>query len=582
MPCPLHSACFGLASSRPQFSAARRLTAAQGVVLSLAGTALAVILAVWPATIPMVIPLLASPAFLALATLRWACLLRWRQPASRRPRRLSDAELPVYTVLAPLHREAAILGQLVGSLAALRYPRHKLDVKLVVEAEDHETRIALARCRLPPGFDIIVVPQALPLTKPKALNYALTFARGSLLTVFDAEDVPDPGQLRLAADIFAASGPELACLQARLAFYNPHQNWLTRQFAIEYAVLFDLQLPMLSALSCAFPLGGTSNHFRTVALKRVGRWDPHNVTEDADLGFRLARHGYRCRMIAASTREEANVALANWLHQRARWLKGFLQTWLVHMRNPLRLRRELGTASFLAFQATTIGVVVSALLHPVFLGFLAAEIAGGSFPPERPEFADAFASGIGLAVLLLGYGGGMAAGLKATRIRNLGRLRWSLMAMPLYWLLISAAAWLALWQFLRHPHRWNKTRHGFSRTAERCATGRDESQEDVPQTGPAPDHRSHGEMLMGRPNGAPRPPEPAKARQKKRASGAATMLKRASAERLFREGDIVETPWQRNRFVVIQADGLDLTVHRLADEAKEPLLIDARDVTRVD
>ena len=422
MPRPLHSACFGLASSRPQFSAARRLTAAQGVVLSLAGTALAVILAVWPATIPMVIPLLASPAFLALATLRWACLLRWRQPASRRPRRLSDAELPVYTVLAPLHREAAILGQLVGSLAALRYPRHKLDVKLVVEAEDHETRIALARCRLPPGFDIIVVPQALPLTKPKALNSALTFARGSLLTVFDAEDVPDPGQLRLAADIFAASGPELACLQARLAFYNPHQNWLTRQFAIEYAVLFDLQLPMLSALSCAFPLGGTSNHFRTVALKRVGRWDPHNVTEDADLGFRLARHGYRCRMIAASTREEANVALANWLHQRARWLKGFLQTWLVHMRNPLRLRRELGTASFLAFQATTIGVVASALLHPVFLGFLAAEIAGGSFPPERPEFAGAFASGIGLAVLLLGYGGGMAAGLKATRIRNLGRL----------------------------------------------------------------------------------------------------------------------------------------------------------------
>jgi hypothetical protein len=154
--------------------------------------------------------------------------------------------------------------------------------------------------------------------------------------------------------------------------------------------------------------------------------------------------------------------------------------------------------------------------------------------------------------------------------------------MPLYWLLISAAAWLALWQFLRHPHRWNKTRHGFARTAERCATGRDESRKDVRQTGPSPDHRSHGEMLMGRPNRAPRPPEPAKARQKKRASGAATMLKRASAEQLFREGDIVETPWQRNRFVVIQADGLDLTVHRLADEAKEPLLIDARDVTRVD
>ena len=151
MPCPLHSACFGLATSRPQFSAARRLTAAQGIVLSLAAAALAVVLAVWPGIIPVVIPMLASPAFLALATLRWACLLRWPQPAGRRPRRLSDAELPVYTVLAPLHREAAILGQLVASLAALRYPRHKLDIKLVVEAEDRETRIALARCRLPPG-----------------------------------------------------------------------------------------------------------------------------------------------------------------------------------------------------------------------------------------------------------------------------------------------------------------------------------------------------------------------------------------------------------------------------------------------
>jgi hypothetical protein len=218
----------------------------------------------------------------------------------------------------------------------------------------------------------------------------------------------------------------------------------------------------------------------------------------------------------------------------------------------------------------------------VFLAYLGAEIAAGTFPPDRPEFLRAFASGIGLAVLLLGYGGGMAAGLKAIRIRNLGRLRWSLLAMPFYWLLISAAAWLALWQFLRHPHRWNKTRHGLSRIAERCATGRDESHEDVRQTGPAPNRRSHGEMLMGRPNGAPRPPEPAKARQKKRASSAATRLKMASRDGPFRTGDIVETPWQRNRFVVIEANGLHLTVHRLADEAKEPLLIDARDVTRVD
>ncbi|MET0481819.1 MAG: glycosyltransferase [Aestuariivirgaceae bacterium] len=572
----LDSACFGLARTRPDFSAARRLTGAQVVMFGAAAIGLIAALFLWP---PM-IAVLASPAFLALATLRWACLFRWPLPAASR-RRLSDAELPVYTVLAPLHREAAILRQLVRSLAALRYPRHKLDIKLVVEADDHETRRALATLALPPHFAVVVVPPALPLTKPKALNYALAFARGSLLTVFDAEDIPDPGQLRLAAETFAASAPDIVCLQARLAFYNVDENWLTRQFAIEYAVLFDLQLPMLAGLGCAFPLGGTSNHFRTVALHHVGRWDPHNVTEDADLGFRLARHGYRCRVIAATTHEEANVALGNWLNQRARWLKGFLQTWLVHMRDPQLLARELGPRSFLAFQATTIGVVASALLHPLFLACLAVEIVRGKFPPARPEFLDAFTAGVGLAVLLLGYGVGLAAGLKGIKTRNLHGLRWSLLAMPLYWLLISAAAWLALWQLLRTPHRWNKTRHGLSRVGDRYATARDESPEDVRQTEPAPDRRIDGETLMGRPKRAPSPPEPAKTNGKKGMGRAAPKAPPAPDLPGFRKGDIVETPWQRNRFVVIAADGLDLTVHRLADEAKEPLRIDARDVSRV-
>ena len=247
----LHSACFGLARSRPHFSAARRLTTAQAVVFATGAIVIIIATTLWP---PILVAL-ASPAFLALAALRCACLFRWPRPPSRRPRRLSDTELPVYTVLAPLHREANILEQLVTSLAALDYPRHKLDIILVVEADDHETRIALTTLGLPPQFTIVVVPPALPLTKPKALNYALAFARGSLLTVFDAEDIPEPGQLRLAAETFAASAPDIVCLQARLAFYNVHENWLTRQFAIEYAVLFDLQLPMLAALGCAFPFG---------------------------------------------------------------------------------------------------------------------------------------------------------------------------------------------------------------------------------------------------------------------------------------------------------------------------------------
>ncbi len=245
------------------------------------------------------------------------------------------------------------------------------------------------------------------------------------------------------------------------------------------------------------------------------------------------------------------------------------------MRDPLRLLRELGLRSFLTFQATTIGVVASALLHPLFLAYLAVELAHGRFPPARPEFLHAVTAGIGLAVLLLGYGAGLAAGLKGIRTRDLGLLHWSLPSMPLYWLLISAAAWIALWQFLRTPHRWNKTRHGLSRVGDRCATGRDESHEDVRQTEPAPDRRIDGETLMSRPKRAPSPPEPAKTK-------ARTGISRAASSAAFRTGDIVETPWQRNRFVVIAADGLDLTVHRLADEGKEPLLIDARDVSRVE
>jgi hypothetical protein len=440
----------------------------------------------------------------------------------------------------------------------------------VVEAEDHETRIALARCRLPPGFDIIVVPQALPLTKPKALNYALTFARGSLLTVFDAEDVPDPGQLRLAADIFAASGPELACLQARLAFYNPHQNWLTRQLAIEYAVLFDLQLPMLSALSCAFPLGGTSNHFRTVALKRVGRWDPHNVTEDADLGFRLARHGYRCRMIAASTREEANVALANWLHQRARWLKGFLQTWLVHMRNPLRLRRCLARrAPGLPgddHRRRRLGAASSRVP-----GLLAAEIAGGSFPPERPE----------LPAPRLRHRPCCCRRAAARRgsCRHPDTQSW-----PAALVAHGHAALLAadFGRRLSRPvavpapsPRRNKPAMDF-RELPKDATAR-RITGSVPQTGPR-----LTTAAMERCSWADRTGHPARQNLPRPGSGEPAARRPclwASRSGCSAKATLSDT-WQRNRFVVIQADGLDLTVHRLADEAKEPLLIDARDVTR--
>ncbi len=154
-------------------------------------------------------------------------------------------------------------------------------------------RRALRKHDLPPHFEVIVVPQGSPQTKPRALNYALQFCRGSLLTIYDAEDIPEPNQLREVARKFSGAGEKLACLQAQLSFYNPNENWLTRQFTAEYATLFGLILPALAAHNLPLPLGGTSNHFRTRNLRQIGGWDPYNVTEDADLGLRLARLGYR-------------------------------------------------------------------------------------------------------------------------------------------------------------------------------------------------------------------------------------------------------------------------------------------------
>jgi len=314
---------------------------------------------------------------------------------------------------------------------------------------------------------VIVVPDAKPQTKPKALNYALHFARGELAVILDAEDVAEPDQLRHSAETFATAPPELVCLQARLTFYNANENWLTRQFTIEYAVLFDLVLPLLASLGMPLPLGGTSNHFRMNALRQLGGWDPFNVTEDADLGIRLARFGWRADMLDSSTFEEANNAFGNWLAQRARWLKGWIQTWFVHMRHPLTLWRQLGTAGFLIVHIIMAGIVISTLVHPFFLGLIIWAVATGSLFSVEPSGLETLLTGTGLAVFITGYGVTLGAGLVALRLRGLQNLYLSVLAMPVYWLLISVGGWLAVKQFITHPFHWNKTTHGLSKLNRR-------------------------------------------------------------------------------------------------------------------
>ena len=460
----LNEATDGLTQRAPEFSASQRLSGAQAVIailllgLGALAAALLPFMALWIAA-----SAISGAFFLSVITLRILCLLPRLKVKRRRPARLADEDLPVYSVLVPLLRETSVLRQLLGALNSLDYPQAKLDIKLILEEDDILMQRALAGIRLPRQFEAIVVPSGKPQTKPRALNYALQFASGTLLTIFDAEDIPEPDQLRKAAERFAVSPPDLACLQAQLTFYNPNENWLTRQFTIEYAMLFGAMLPMLANHRLPLPLGGTSNHFRMRALKQVGAWDPHNVTEDADLGLRMARFGYDIETLDSFTYEEANTQTMNWMRQRARWMKGFLATWLVHMRQPRRFAREVGPAGFWAAQAFTLGVFVSALIHPFCIALSLAFYLAGPILHAGASLSLLMLAGINLLIFVAGYGVTLAVAVRA--LRRGGIFGWivPLASMPFYWLMISIAAWCGLWQFFTAPFHWDKTEHGLSR-----------------------------------------------------------------------------------------------------------------------
>lgn len=366
---------------------------------------------------------------------------------------LADRDLPHYTVLCTLYKEAPVAASLLAALDALDYPAAKLDIKLVLEADDPETLAAIqaAPGRLP--VEMLVLPDIAPRTKPKALMMALPFARGDLLVVYDAEDRPGRGQLREAAETFAAGPQTLGCLQAPLSIHNAEQNWLTRFFAAEYDALFRVVLPALARYGLPIPLGGTSNHFRVEALKQAGGWDPFNVTEDADLGVRLALAGWQVGTIATPTLEEAPPLLKRWLGQRGRWFKGWLQTMAVLGRRPVALARALGPKGLLGLLATLVGSIGSALIHLPTLVPLLAWSAVEGLPP--------FAS-LAMIVLLTGYGASMACqAVGLVRGGHAGLIPW-LALVPGLWVIAGIAAMRAVHELATRPFHWEKTTHGLS------------------------------------------------------------------------------------------------------------------------
>ncbi|HZC07917.1 MAG TPA: glycosyltransferase [Ktedonobacterales bacterium] len=374
---------------------------------------------------------------------------------------LGDDYWPPYTILCPLYREVEVIPQFVDAISALDYPADRLQVLLLTEEDDEATRQAILGMSLPASFQVVTVPDGEPRTKPRACNYGLLMADGSFTVIYDAEDIPDPLQLKKAVLAFARDNASLACVQASLGFYNPSQNLLTRWFTIEYAVWFHVVLPGLQWLGLSLPLGGTSNHFRTDVLRRVGGWDPFNVTEDCDLGLRLAHMRLRTAILDSTTMEEANSDVRNWLRQRSRWIKGYMQTYLVHLRHPARYVTKRRFRALFSLQILIGASPATMLVNPLMWALLGIYI--GLRGQVAPMFQIVYMPLIfypAVACLVCGNFLQLYTHLIACVKTRQFFLIPAVVTIPLYWLLMSLAAIMAAWQLIVMPHYWEKTKHG--------------------------------------------------------------------------------------------------------------------------
>ncbi|MET0529320.1 MAG: glycosyltransferase [Microvirga sp.] len=406
-----------------------------------------------------------SPLFFGIIVLRLASSFL-PHPVARDDHdvRIEDAALPVYTIIIALYREGRIAPRLIHALRRLDYPAAKLDIKLVLEADDRETMTAMRRIHLPGFVELIVAPHGEPRTKPRALNIALPLARGRFTVVYDAEDVPDAAQLRLAVSAFKQCPRDIACLQARLTIDNTDDSWLTRLFTIEYAALFDVLNPGLAEIGSPILLGGTSNHFRTAVLRRIHGWDAWNVTEDADLGFRLSRFGYRVADLPSSTLEEAPITLGAWMRQRTRWMKGYMQTTICHSRRPVVALKQFGFWRFCSAMILSAGAVLSALVYPFCTGlFLILWLVTPSWIAGTRWEAIWYSGS--LTLFISGAAAILIPACIALHRRRLWRLLFWVPLLPFYYALVSMAAWRGVWELSMAPFRWNKTSHGHARTS---------------------------------------------------------------------------------------------------------------------
>lgn len=466
----LDEACLGLWRRSADRSARVVLNATQRILLTVASLLVVVALVIATRGTFIVVSTLVGLGFLVSVAFKfYVCFVGARlerddaiTPADVAA--LDESELPVYTVLVPVFREANVVAELVTNLAALDYPRDRLQILLLLEENDTETIEAAKASNPPATITFVIVPSGQPQTKPRACNVGLFFAQGEFLVIYDAEDRPDPDQLKQAVIAFGRGDDSMVCVQAALNYWNAEQNALTRMFTLEYSFWFDYMLPGLDALELPIPLGGTSNHFRTEALRRLGGWDPFNVTEDADLGIRASALGEHVGVIRSTTFEEANAAYGNFIRQRSRWIKGYMQTTLVHLRHPLHLVSTVGLRQALSFALLIGGTPLAFLCTPPLMVLLIATLI---FSPDQiSEYMPGWVLWAGLANLLVGNALMVYVSMMgAFRRRRYRLVMWGLLN-PAYWLLHAAAAYKALWQLVFKPHYWEKTTHGLSKIGD--------------------------------------------------------------------------------------------------------------------
>ena len=365
---------------------------------------------------------------------------------------------PKYLILLPMYDEGTVLPDLIHSLEQLDYPADRLEIRLLIEEDDEKTRAAAALIDMPKQFVVTLIPVSEPRTKPKACNVGILGAEADFLVIYDAEDRPEADQLKKAVHAFAQVPEKVVCIQAKLGYYNAKQNLLTRCFAAEYATWFGLCLPGLDYLRAPIPLGGTSNHFRFQLLKKIGAWDEYNVTEDCDLGLRLFIAGWQTRILESTTWEQACPKLGAWIRQRSRWVKGYIQTYLVHMRDLFGTHRKLGVWNSFQFHLLIGGSFFTQLINPIYWSLTLAWLI---WQPKSVEYFYPLPILLmGSACLFVGNFIFLYTSCIACQRRNLSDLvKYCVVLMPFYWLLMSIGAWKGFLQLITRPSHWEKTPH---------------------------------------------------------------------------------------------------------------------------